>query len=339
MDVGTHYEQLFESTPRAYSFSARTSLELEAWQKDFREHLRGLLGLTRMEAELAEYQPQAEKLESIELDGYLRERWVLWTEPTLPLPFYLLKPTGADRTPLVLTPHGHHHPHIYVGMYDSEDEHRRILEGDRDIAVQAVREGYTVIAPATRGFGDTRTAKARRNKDVYSCRIMALHGMLVGRVPIGERVWDMSRLIDWAIANLAIDPHRIAITGNSGGGTVSLFAAACDTRISVSVPSCYFCSFTGSIGTIFHCDCNYVPGILRAGEMWDVAGLITPRPFLAIAGETDPIFPIEQTRMAFDKLKTIYGVAQAADRCQLYVGEGGHRYYKAGAWPFMRQWL
>ena len=36
-----------------------------------------------------------------------------------------------------------------------------MLEGDRDIAVQAVRERYLVIAPTTRGFGETRTEQGK----------------------------------------------------------------------------------------------------------------------------------------------------------------------------------
>ena len=139
-----------------------------------------------------------------------------------------------------------------------------------------------------------------------SCRLQLMHDVLLGRTPIGDRVWDMSRLIDWAIAHQGVDPARIAITGNSGGGTVSLFAAACDTRISVAVPGCYFNTFAGSIGSIMHCDCNYVPGILRLGEMHDVAGLIAPRPFLAVAGRDDRIFPVAHTRPAFEQLAGVY---------------------------------
>ena len=133
------------------------------------------------------------------------------------------------------------------------------------------------------------------------------------------------------------DPRRIAITGNSGGGTTSLFAAACDTRIAVAVPSSYFCTFQGSIGSIYHCTCNYVPGILRLGEMHDVGGLIAPRAFCAIAGRDDPIFRIEHTKRAFEQLRRVYDVAGVADRCELYIGDGGHRYYSAGAWPFIRR--
>jgi hypothetical protein len=73
------------------------------------------------------------------------------------------------------------------------------------------------------------------------------------------------------------------------------------------------------------------------GEMYDVAGLIAPRPFLAILGKDDPIFPLEHTRFAFEKLQQIYRVAGAPEEnCQLFIGDGGHRYYKKGAWPFIK---
>ena len=161
--------------------------------------------------------------------------------------------------------------------------------------------------------------------------------LLVGRTPIGDRVWDMSRIIDWALKNLPVDEKRIAITGNSGGGTVSLFAAACDQRITVAVPSSYFCTFQGSIGTISHCDCNYIPGILSLGEMSDVAGLISPRPFCAVNGVQDNIFPIEETRKSFAHLQEIYSAAGVLPNVTLYEGDGGHRYYKEGAWPFIKK--
>jgi hypothetical protein len=152
-------------------------------------------------------------------------------------------------------------------------------------------------------------------------------------------VWDTSRLIDWAIARDDVDASAIAITGNSGGGTTSLFAAACDERIRVAVPSCCFCTFAASIGSIHHCECNYVPGILRLAEMHDVAGLAAPRALRVVAGEEDSIFPIAPARGAFERLEGIYAAAGAAGRCSLYVGPGGHRYYKAGAWPFIREHL
>ena len=304
----THFKNLYDTVPRAFEFGANTREELLAWQANFRPKLREILGLDNMESDLEGYVPKAEQLEVLDMDNHFRERWYLWVEPTVPLPFYLLRPKDiAGKVPLILAPHGHNHPHLYAGIAHTAAEEEHMLEGERDIARQAaVEEGYIAIAPTTRAFGETRTEGDKRDNNTHSCRHQLVHSILVGRTPIGERVWDMSRLIDWAIADLPIDAERIAITGNSGGGTVSLFAAACETRITVAVPSCYFCTFEGSIGMIRHCECNYVPGVMRLGEMYDVAGLIAPRPFCAIAGRGDGIFPIDHVEFAYERLKTIY---------------------------------
>ena len=336
-----HFENLYATVPRKYEFKEATREGLFAWQAKFRPELRNILGLDNMESDLANYVPKAEQLETLEMDSHIRECWYLWVEPTVPLPFYLLRPKEiTKKLPLILAPHGHNHPHIYAGIAHSDKEEKEMIEGERDIARQAVvEEGYIAIAPTTRAFGETRTDTDKQKNNTHSCRHQLVHSILVGRTPIGERVWDISRLIDWSIDNLPVDAERIAITGNSGGGTISLFAAACETRIAVAVPSCYFCTFEGSIGTIRHCECNYVPGVMRLGEMYDVAGLVAPRPFCAISGRDDPIFPIQHVEFAYQRLKEIYAVAGVEDRCELFIGEGGHRYYKAGAWQFVRRYF
>lgn len=242
--------------------------------------------------------------------------------------------------PLVLTPHGHGKAgkRTYAGLWETDAERREIEEGERDVALQAVREGYVAIAPDVRAFAGLRRREEREQDATSSCRTLQLHALLFGRTLIGERVWDLGRLIDYAATRPEVDTARIVVTGNSGGGTVSLFAAACDERISVAVPASYFCTFEASIGSIHHCECNYVPGLLAEAEMYDVAGLIAPRPFMAVAGRHDPIFRYEAVQEAFHRLRASYVVAGVPDRCALSTGEGGHRYYKAEVWPFVRHW-
>lgn len=339
-DYRKHIDALYQSVAHQFGFHAKSIDEFNAWQTEFRQRLRDILGLNCMGIDLRDHRPQARFVDSIDLGDYVREQWYLKVEPDVSLPFWLLKPKPATgRLPLVLTPHGHNRPEIYLGIAQNEQEAEAIAEGDRDIAVQAVREGYIVIMPTARAFGETMDNPESEPDKIHSCREQLLHGLLVGRTAIGERVWDISRLIDWAVSRPDVDPTRIAITGNSGGGTISVFAPACDERITVAVPSCYFCTFQGSIGTIRHCYCNYVPGMLRLGEMYDVAGLIAPRPFCAIAGKNDEIFPIASVREAFDELQKIYNAVGAPDRCELFIGQGGHRYYRQGAWPFIRKWF
>ena len=333
-----HDQALYSQTPGEYSFHARTRNSAITWQKQFRKALRVSLGLTRMEKDMAGYRPRAQKIDSVDCGFFVREKWRIWTEPGLPLPFWLLRPTGpVKRRPLVLTPHGHEPVEHYIGVGQTRKDLKIIRDEQRDVAIQAVMEGYIAILPTVRGFGETRGLEDAKWENLSSCRSALMHGLLVGRTPIGERVWDVERLIDWAVKRNDVDRSKIAITGNSGGGTISLFAAACDTRISASVPASYFCTFAGSIGSIWHCDCNYIPGLLRLGEMSDVAGLIAPRPFCAINGSKDDIYPIEEAKKSFAKLKMIYRVFGAEDNCKLFVGDGGHRYYSDGAWPFVRR--
>src|SRR5690606_2536943 len=160
-----------------------------------------------------------------------------------------------------------------------------------------------------------------------------------GRTLVGDRVWDVMRLIDYARTRPEVDAGRIAITGNSGGGKVSIYAAALDERIKVAVPSSHFGVYEHSIGSREHCPCNFEPGLLADAELYDVAGLIAPRPFLAVVGSRDQNHPLDGARIAIERVKALYRAAGAQERCALAVPEGGHRYYKDVAWPFLNRWL
>ncbi|MEO8765678.1 MAG: acetylxylan esterase [Ginsengibacter sp.] len=324
--AGSHFDTLYKDAKREFEFKGHTKQDFEVWHAAFLPHLKNALGLDKMEQELAGFVPHAEKTGSEDLGYCTREHWIIWTEPTVPLPCVVLIPKSKKgKLPLIIATHGHgRNSEQYTGIYP-----------ENVVAMQAVNEGYITIAPTIRAFGSTRTEYDKQNDISFSCHTQLMRDLLVGRTPIGERVWDMCRILDWAILNLPVDQRKIAITGNSGGGTVSLFTAACEPRITVAVPSSYFCTFQGSIGTIPHCDCNYIPGILALGEMGDVAGLIAPRPFCALHGVKDAIFPIDETRKAFNHLKEIYAAAGAPGNCALFEGAEGHQYYKEGSWPFI----
>ena len=332
-----HYKTLFGAAEGEFSFKAKTPAELRAWQRAFRARLVEVLGLDRMAKELSGWKPKARRVKVEDCGDFLREHWTITTEPTYPLPFYILRLKGKKGAlPLVLTPHGHNTPRMYAGIARDEKELAFMKEGQRDIAVQAAREGYIAIASTARGFGDTRTEKDLAQDAASSCRTQSLHALLVGRTAIGEKMWDLQRVLDWALENLDVDPARVAVTGNSSGGTQSLFGAALDKRIAVAMPSCYFCTFEASLGSIYHCECNYIPGMLRLGEMYDYAGLIAPRPVVMIAGKYDKIFPIKAVREAYKKLRHIYEVAGAPENCRLAIGPENHRYYADPAWAFAR---
>ena len=290
-----------------------------------------------IESQLPGFKPEAEFLRSEDAGFAIREWWTIKTEPDVTIPFVLLRPKDqVGKVPLMITPHGHSpNSELSAGIYRNETDRMKGEEGERNVAMQAVQHGFIAIAPTARGFGDTRSDKDKEEGNTSSCRELMLRDALVGRTPVGDRVWDVMKIIDWALETQPVDGKNIVVSGNSGGGTVSLYAAAIDTRISISVPGSAFADFSGSIGHRRHCECNYIPGIMKLGDIGEVAGLIAPRGFCALNGDEDPLFPIAAARKSYEITRRIYEIAGAEDNCNLYVGNGGHRYYKAGAWEFI----
>ncbi|MDB5083718.1 MAG: hypothetical protein JWN30_604 [Bacilli bacterium] len=315
------------------------------WQNQFRARLKQSLGMHFISASSEQVPLQPRLEDTKEFDSYFSEKWYIATEMGIEIPFYLLLPKQRKGPlPLILTTHGHGNTgkETYVDNFSDLEERKRIFDtyGDQDIAVQAVKEGYAVIAPDVRAFGEMSRPEEVQKRYQKSCNELQRMALMMGRTLIGERVHDMGKLIDYAETRAEIDAGRIAIIGHSGGGTVSLFTAACDERISIAVPSSYFCTFMDSIMSYNHCPCNFIPGILQLAEMYDIAGLIAPRPILAVHGETDESYPIHGTRYAYAKLQTIYQAFGAADNCELYVGDGGHRHFKDPVWRFIQKnWI
>jgi hypothetical protein len=94
-DDRQHYQQLYRSISPAFAFHAQTVEELNEWQSVFRQKLLETLGLEQMRQDLAGHRPKAEQVGIEHQDGYTREAWRLWTEPEVPLPFYLLRPASG----------------------------------------------------------------------------------------------------------------------------------------------------------------------------------------------------------------------------------------------------
>ncbi len=225
--------------------------------------------------------------------------------------------------------------HVSIARH-RENESRRIKpdDGDRDFGLGCMRRGVAALCIEQRSFGLRREQVQKRTWD-HGCVDATMHSLMLGRTLIGERVFDVDRGIDYLAARGDCNMKTVGVMGNSGGGTISLFAAALLPRVKLAMPSCFFCTFRDSIMNIKHCVDNYVPNILLYAEMADVMGLFAPRPAVLVAGRTDPIFPLAGVRKAFTQLKRIYRAAGAERRCHLVVGKGGHRFYANDAWPLM----
>jgi hypothetical protein len=86
-----------------------------------------------------------------------------------------------------------------------------------------------------------------------------------------------------------------------------------------------------------HCACNVVPGLYRFGEIYDLAGLIAPRPMLVEAGSYDPIFPINAVRKSVEKARRTYGIFGNAKNISADYFEGRHQISGRVAYDFLKE--
>jgi hypothetical protein len=255
---------------------------------------------------------------------------------------YLLKPTGA-KSPLatmVCVPgHGRGVDDI-VGI-DEQGRDRTDKDGyQHDFAIQVVEHGMAAVAMEPLAFGCRRDPLTKKHGlKTAACQPVAGAALLLGQTMIGWRVWDVMRAIDWIETRPELDAKRVGCMGISGGGTCTLFSSALEPRIRAAMVSGYLNTFRDSIMSLSHCIDNYVPGILNWAEMYDVAGLIAPRPLFAESGERDPIFPIEASRASFAKVRKIYEVFGAADQTQHETFNDVHTFYGVKGLPFLARHL
>lgn len=318
--------------PRTLRF--RPGADLGAWRRSLGERLRELVGVMPHRVPL-NVRREFER----EHPDFLEIRFVFTAEAGADVPCHLLLPRGKPfPRPLVICLQGHSPGmHISLGRATEHEKQHLILEGDRDFAIQAVRQGYAALVMEQRCFGerdDHRTAQRHWN---HTCIHASMVSLLLGRTMIGERVWDVSRAIDAMAEFPQVDGSRIACMGNSGGGTITWYAACLEPRIAAAMPSCSICTYRDSIASIDHCTDNYLPRALQFFDLSDLAGLIAPRPLVVVAGQEDPIFPIAGVRECFQGVRSIYAEYRAAEQCQLIVGSAGHRFYADLAWPVFRQ--
>ncbi len=306
--------------------------DVAAWQSALRVELRRLLGMQH----LPEPRPElrARELWRRDLGFGSVEKIAFESEPGSDVVAYLAKPVGfAPPHPVMICLQGHTSGmHNSLGL--SADETRVVeVEGARDFARQALERGWAALCIEQRSLGERReTLQARVNLH-NSCHDAAMHALLLGRTLLGERIYDVARGLELVSSRPELDARRVGITGNSGGGTVAIWAAALIEQIGFAMPSCSLCTFRDSIMSIYHCADNYVPGVLRVAEMADIAGLIAPRPLLAVTGAKDEIFPLPGVRACFEAVQRIYRALGAEAAIALRIGPEGHRFYPELAWP------
>ena len=307
--------------------------DFAAWHESAKAKLEELLGLP-----LEKCEDCFTVVSETVCDGYKRIDFEFQSEKDYFVRATFLSPLGATKKlPCAICLQGH-----TTGMHISLGEER--FEGDgrytyeSDFARRAIQEGICAVAMEQRYMG--RAGQNDKGKtaclDTYS-----MPSLLFGRTSIGERVWDVQRLIDVLLSHFGeyVDLDKLICLGNSGGGTTTLYASCIDGRIKISVPSCAVSTFDASIVAMWHCPCNVVPSIRKYFDMGDLCALVAPRKLLVVSGEKDNIFPIEPAKETYEVAKNIYKMLGEEDNCNMVIGNGGHRFYPDEAWPFIHKYL
>ena len=305
----------------------------EAHRATCEQRLRELLGLDTF----ALCEPIFEITAEDTLHGHRHIHFTLQTEEGYYAHADLLLPQETHgKLPLCVCLQGHSKgAHISLGLPKYPGDEESISGGDRDFCVRAVAEGFAALAIEQRAFGlcgGTERGPA--------CERPAMTALMLGRTLIGERVWDVMRVLDAVEAHFGeITLQGSVLMGNSGGGTATYYTACLEHRFDGFMPSCALCTYRDSIIDIHHCTCNYIPRITRYFDMGDLAILIAPKKLVVVCGEEDDIFPLHGVREVFGVIKELYGAVGASENCALVIGQGGHRFYADQAWPIMKAML
>jgi hypothetical protein len=331
-------KQRYQDAPLKLTFKAGTRKDAEAWQKRLRAKVTDLVGGFPERGGA----PVSKMLEVRDFPGYRREKFQFESRPGVAVIGYLLTPTQgkAPFATMVCVPGHGRGVDDTVGIDDKGRDRTDKAGYQHDFPIQVVEHGMAAVSIEPMAFGYRRDAiTKKKGAGTSACQPAAGAALLLGETMIGWRVFDVMRTIDWIGTRKELDVNRVGCMGISGGGTCTVFSTALDPRIKAAMVSGYINTFRDSIMSLSHCIDNYVPGILNWAELYDVAGLIAPRPLYVESGSKDPIFPIAGSKEGFARIKKVYEVLGAGDLAEQEIFEGEHLFHGGNGIPFLARHL
>lgn len=259
----------------------------------------------------------------IKCEDYRIEKIIFESRPNLYIPGNLYIPTKKNGPfPAVLEACGH-------------ELNGKANINYQSIAILLAKNGFVVLVIDTYTQGE---------RDPINHTQIDIGAMLVGSDVVTYQAWDNIRAIDYLCSRPEVDPLKIGMTGNSGGGTQTMYTMGLDPRIKVAAISSGLQTrermFTWN-GLADGCH-NFAGEGKKMLEYGDYIILSAPKPVLILAGEKDPTFDIEAVSKTFREAKRFYKELGAMDHLDFYAVDGGHDYVKkareTAVWWF-KKWL
>lgn len=319
-------------------FRGSTPAELAAWQREFGEVLRGLIG-----PHMPPKQWGTRVVSTRKFPDHTREELLLESDTAPSLPLHVLRPTGPDgaRFPIVLCLHGHGafgHDAV-AGVDDTPALREEIRKSNYDYGRQLVREGYLAVVPCFTPFGRRLDAK-RRETRTDACAVEFVRLMYLGRTLLGENLRDALWALDYATTRRDARPDRIGCVGLSYGGRMTMMVAALDPRVKVAVISGALNVFQERIqGAGYSCGAQVIPGLLQFGDTPEIGSLIAPRPVVWEAGRKDALMVPGWLDKAAERIRRAYVAAGKPENFEVHRFDGGHVWNGERAIPLLARQL
>ncbi|MCC7518731.1 MAG: prolyl oligopeptidase family serine peptidase [Verrucomicrobiae bacterium] len=151
-------------------------------------------------------------------------------------------------------------------------------------------------------------------------------------VPLGDGLarWflhDAMRGFDYLASRPEVDPRRMGVTGNSGGGTQTSLMMLADPRVAAAAPATFLMSRESYMQTGQAQDAEQIwHGFTAAGlDHEDILLAMCPKPVCVLAVKSD-FFPIEGTRRTVERCRRLWRLCGKSADLALVEDASVHRY-------------
>ncbi|MGH9659623.1 MAG: dienelactone hydrolase family protein, partial [Bryobacteraceae bacterium] len=212
---------------------------------------------------------------SFERDGYRVEKIDYESVPRFRVPANLYIPTsGTPPYPGVLFQMGH----SLNGK--AADTYQRCCQA-------LARLGYVVLAFDPMGQGERvyypdasgTNTRLRSADDEHTTPGRQM--LLTGDTSTRLQLWDAIRSLDVLAADPRVDPKRLASTGQSGGGTLTMLLACADDRLACAAVAMgntenFACAGFNPPGSTDDAEQNFIDGGAHGFDRWDLLYPLAP---------------------------------------------------------------